>query len=163
GTIGRFWNDSFGAAYAELETKLAAKYDATPEIREVVISRCTTVFAEPFIRDVRLPTNISAFLDAGFTIDADQRCHREEINAHKVWVHTRSDLSLNPYQAVGQGTDESFTEDMMAFCRSALGNRCVLANNSLRSFSQGTSYDQMYAQIKAMGPPIAFQTASPNN
>jgi hypothetical protein len=158
GTVGRFWNDDFGAAYADLQTKLAAKYDSAPEIREITISRCTTVYAEPFIRDARDPAAVSALLGAGFTVDADHRCHAEEILAHQVWTHTRSDLSFNPYQVLGGSTrtDEAFTEQMMSFCRSSLGARCVLANNSLRTPLQ---FPAMYAAIQALGPPIAFQTA----
>jgi hypothetical protein len=158
GSIGRFWTPAFGAAYADLETKLAAKYDSAPEIREVTISRCTTVYVEPFIRDTADPAAVQALLSAGFTVAADQTCHREEILAHQVWVHTRSDLSFNPYQVVGAGlgSDESFTEEMMSLCRATLGPRCVLANNSLRTPLQ---FPALYAQIKSLGPPIAFQTA----
>jgi hypothetical protein len=161
GTVGRFWNDDFGAAYNDLENKLAAMYDSAPEIREITISRCMTVYAEPFIRDEANPVAVRALLDAGFTVDADQRCHREEITAHLVWTTTRSDLSFNPYQNIGGGprTDEAFTEDMMSFCRSTLGARCVLANNSLRTPLQ-FQYQAMYDNIKSLGPPIAFQTAS---
>jgi hypothetical protein len=158
GTIGRFWTNGFGAAYNDLEMKLSAMYDSAPEIREVTISRCTTVYAEPFIRDAANPSAVSALLQAGFTLDADQKCHREQILAHQVWAHTRSDLSFNPYQRIGGGprSDEAFSEEMMSFCRSTLGARCVLANNSLRTPLQ---FPEMYAAIQALGPPIAFQTA----
>jgi hypothetical protein len=158
GTIGRFWTDDFGAAYSDLQLKLAAKYDSAPEIREITISRCTTVYAEPFIRDASSSVAVAALMSAGFTVDADQRCHREEIVAHQVWIHTRSDLSFNPYQNLGGGPvrDEAFTESMMSFCRSTLVARCVLANNSLRV---PPLYSDMYASMKSQGPPIAFQTA----
>ncbi len=160
GTIGRFWTDAFGAAYDDLQAKLAARYDSAPEVREVTISRCSTAYPEPFIRDVSSPTTVHALLAAGFTIASDQRCHREEIVSHLVWAQTRSDLSLNPYQVVDDSGrvkgDEAFTDQMMGFCRSTLGARCVLANNSLRTPLQ---YPDMYDQIHSLGPPIAFQTA----
>jgi hypothetical protein len=158
GTVGRFWTDDFGAAYRDLQAKLAAKYDSAPEIREITISRCTTVYAEPFIRDAASPGTVANLMSAGFTVDADQRCHREEIVAHQVWIQTRSDLSFNPYQNLGGGPvrDEGFTETMMSFCRSTLGPRCVLANNSLRV---PPLYPDMYASMKLDGPPIVFQTA----
>ncbi len=162
GTVGRFWNDDFGAAYADLQAKLAAKYDTAPEIREVTISRCTTAYAEPFIRDASSPSTVAGLLAAGFTVAADQRCHRDEILAHKVWIHTRSDLSFNPYQIIdGTGrNDETFTEDMMAFCRSTLDARCVLANNSLRAPQLVPAlYSELYVRMHSLGPPIAFQTA----
>jgi hypothetical protein len=158
GTIGRFWNDDFGAAYLDLQKELAAKYDTAPEIREITISRCTTAYAEPFIRDISSASTVSGLLSSGFTVAADQRCHREEILAHQVWLHTRSDLSFNPYQVISGSTrtSQTFTEDMLAFCRSSLGARCVLANNSLRTPLQ---FPWLYADIKSFGPPIAFQTA----
>ncbi len=162
GTIGRFWTADFGSAYSDLMTKLAAKYDSTPEVREITISRCTTVYAEPFIRDAGSPTTVSALLAAGFTVAADQQCHRDEIAAHDAWKSTRSDLSFNPYQVLGGPTrqiDESFTEQMMELCRSTLGARCVLANNSLRMPPQ---YPDMYNRMKELGPPISFQTSSLN-
>ncbi len=158
GTVGRFWSAEFGAAYDDLMTKLAAKYDSAPEIREITISRCSTAYPEPFIRDTASAATVHALLAAGFTVAADQNCLREEILSHQVWVHTRSDLSFNPYQVIGgtSRTDEVFTEQMMAFCRSTLGARCMLANNSLRVPLQ---YPAMYDYMRSLGPPIAFQTA----
>jgi len=158
GTIGRFWTDAFAAAYDDLQAKLAARYDSAPEIREITISRCSTVYPEPFIRDVASTATVDALLAAGFTVAADELCHQQEILSHRVWARTRSDLSFNPYQLVdrsGRG-DEAFTEQMMSFCRSTLGERCVLANNSLRTPLQ---FPQMYARIQSLGPPISFQTA----
>ena len=158
GTVGRFWSAEFGSAYDDLMSKLAAKYDSAPEVREVTISRCTTVYAEPFIRDAADADTVQNLLAAGYTVAADQQCHRDQIAAHQVWRHTRSDLSFNPYQLMGgqARTDETFTEQMMELCRSVLGSRCVLANNSLRVPLQ---FPVMYDRIMALGPPITFQTA----
>jgi hypothetical protein len=162
-TIGRFWTDEFGRAYADLQNKLAERYDGVAEVREVVISRCTTFFAEPFIRDKGDKTTVANLLDAGFTVDADRVCHQQQIEAHKVWQQTRSDLELNPYQDITRkgvrSVDEGFTETMMRYCRSTLGRRCVLENNSLTS---PPKYPAMYAAMKALGPPLAFQTATSN-
>jgi hypothetical protein len=162
-TIGRFWTDAFGRAYNDLETKLAERYDAVPEVREVVISRCTTFFAEPFIRDKGDKPTVANLLGAGFTVAADLACHQQEIAAHKVWQQTRSDLELNPYQNItkkgAKSVDEAFTESMMRMCRSTLGRRCVLENNSLAS---PPKYPAVYAAMKALGAPISFQTATAN-
>ena len=160
GTIGRFWTPAYGAAYATLQQELAARYDAAPEIREVTISRCTTVFSEPFIRDTNSPATVAALDAAGFTVALDKACEADEISAHQVWAQTRSDLSFNPYQVIG-GTgpgrvDEAFTESMMAECRTVLGSRCVLENNSLRT---PPLYAPMYEAMRLAGPPISFQTA----
>ncbi len=94
---------AFGAAYDNLETLLAAKYDSVPEIREVTIARCTTFYDEPFIRDTTAPATVSALIGAGYTLAADQTCQEEEIQAATVWHHTHSDLALNPYQVIEAG------------------------------------------------------------
>jgi hypothetical protein len=163
GTIGRFWLPAYGQAYQDLQNKLAARYDAVPEIREIAIARCTTIFMEPFLRGARSATNVAHLLAAGYSVAADQACEQQQVQAHAVWLHTRSDLSFNPMQVIlgpgRTGTDERFTEQMMSYCRQTLGARCVLENNSLRSTSLGSLYDQMYNAMRSLGPNIVFQTA----
>jgi hypothetical protein len=163
GTIGRFWTSAFGQAYQDLENKLAARYDKVPEIREVSISRCTTVYAEPFQRDAQDAASRANLLAAGFTVAADEACIEQQIQAHRVWTHTRSDLALNPYQMIVSATqwtpNEKFTEQLMTYCRQVLGSRCILENNSLSSTSLAGN---MYRAIKARGPNISFQTAVMN-
>lgn len=163
GTVGRFWTNAFGQAYNHLQSLLAAKYDQVPEIREVTISRCTTFYAEPFIRDVSDPATVSALLAAGYTLGADDTCQRQEIDAATVWRHTHSDLSFNPYQVINPdgtiATDEAYTGLIMSYCRQILGLACVLENNSLRTPIPPT-YQTMYAQMQTLGQPITFQTAA---
>jgi hypothetical protein len=162
-TIGRFWTSAYGAAYDDLERKLAARYDGVADLREIVISRCTTFFAEPFIRDKGDKQTVANLFDAGYSTAADHVCHQEQIQAHQVWQHTRSDLELNPYQDIERkgaaSVDEAFTESMMQYCRAVLGPRCVLENNSL---AEPLKYPQMYGAMRQLGAPIAFQTATAN-
>jgi len=163
GTVGRFWTDAFGQAYDQLETLLAAKYDQVLEVREVTISRCTTFYDEPFIRDASDPSTVSALIAAGYTAEADENCQRQEIDAATVWQHTHSDLSFNPYQVINPdgstSADPDFTDLMMSYCRQVLGPACVLENNSLRVPPQ-PAYEEMYAEMQSLGQPIAFQTAA---
>ena len=163
GSVGRFWTPEFGAAYADLQTKLAALYDGIDVVREVAIDRCSTLSAEPFLRQINYGPNLAQYRASGYTVAADQQCEREEIDAHKVWAQTRSALALDPYTAVNPTTtsvDEPFTESMMDYCRASLGSLCVLGNNGLRDSDQGPDFDAMYNAIKARGAPIYFQTAT---
>jgi hypothetical protein len=164
GTVGRFWTAEFGAAYAQLQGKLAALYDGVPEIAEVTVSRCTTVFDEPFLREISSPDAPNAYLAAGYTVAADQRCQREEIDAHRVWRRTRSGVAFNPYQFIAADgkarIDEGFTEQMMTYCRTSIGPRCVLENNSIRWPPLTGRYASMYAAMQRLGHPISFQTAA---
>ncbi len=65
GTIGRFWSPEFGKAYADLQAKLAARYDGVPEVREVTVSRCSTIFDELFVRQPGEPKNVQSLLSGG--------------------------------------------------------------------------------------------------
>ncbi|MBV8959909.1 MAG: putative Ig domain-containing protein, partial [Actinobacteria bacterium] len=165
-SIGLFWSTDFASAYADLQSKLAALYDDTPEISQVEITQCTIWTGEPFLRDAGTPQTVSALLAFGYTAEADSTCQQQEVDAHQVWAHTRSGLAFNPYQHIypdgSSSTDEPFTESMMTYCRSSLGLRCVLANNSIRSTPQGPSYTDMYNAMQANGRPMAFQTAAPD-
>ncbi|MDQ6848374.1 MAG: hypothetical protein M3019_12475 [Candidatus Dormibacteraeota bacterium] len=164
GTVGRFWTDAFGAAYADLWQRLAARYDAVPEIREVTVSRCMTFYAETMIRDVEDPSTVQNLLSAGFTINADKSCISQEIQLGTAWHSTRIGVAFNPYQlVVGAGvhaSDEDFTEQMMHVCRTTLGSQCVLENNSIRFPLQPGLYQQMYEAMILLGSPISFQTAA---
>jgi hypothetical protein len=181
GTLGPFWTPGYAAAYADLQAKLAARYDSNPLVRDVTVAQCMTVFAEPFQRD---DTNFAALYAAGYTVAADQECLRGQVDAHRVWKHTHQSLSFNPYKpwqlgATGALTQalagEDFTLSVMAYCRAQLGAACTLENNSIRSAfigmqsptsSQGTAqlrqYAALYQEIVRLGPAITFQTAGPN-
>jgi hypothetical protein len=170
GTVGPFWTASYATAYQDLQTKLAAIYDGNPLLREVVISQCMTVYAEPFLRD---DTNFAALAAQGYTVQSDENCLMDEVDAHKVWVHTHSSLSFNPYRPwvpeagggyIQTNADEGFTYTVMNYCRAILGLRCTLENNSIRSSYIGASgsYARMYSEMRALGPAITFQTAQPS-
>src|SRR5947199_181494 len=78
-----------------LQTKLAALYDGVDVVREVTIDRCTTLNAEPMLRQFNYGPNLTAYRSSGYTLDADQQCQREQVDAHQVWAHTRSSFAFN--------------------------------------------------------------------
>jgi hypothetical protein len=163
-TVGRFWTAQYGAAYAQFESELAAKYDDVPVVREVDISRCSLIFDEDMIRYLQDTTTSADLLAAGYTVSADQSCQEQQVQEMKVWHHTRLDYAFNPYQeiaATGNSPDVTFTDQMMSYCRAVLGRQCVLFNESIRSpiTELGIEYAQMYATMKQLGAPIAFETA----
>ena len=132
GTVPRFWTRPFGKAYNDLQRRLAARYDDRAVLGEVAISRCTVFYAEPFLRHSTSASNRSALVRAGYSRKKDRACHRSEVVAHRVWQRTRSGLAFNPAQFVtakGRAVvDDRFTAQMMSYCRSRLGTRCVLEN-----------------------------------
>lgn len=164
GTIGRFWTANFGRAYADLQNKLAAKYDLVPQIREITVSRCSTIFDEPFVRQFGDKSNVAALLAAGYTSAADKQCIVDSIAEHNVWRHTTSDVDFSPFPLIadpGGARDLAFPESVMVTCRAELGMRCGLQNNSLSSDKLASStFQQLYQRMTALGPTIVLQTAS---
>ncbi len=47
GTLGQWWKPGYRSAWAELQQALAGRYDTNPLVREVAVSSCTTLTAEP--------------------------------------------------------------------------------------------------------------------
>ena len=164
GTIGRFWTADFGKAYDDLQTKLAAKYDDVPEIRELTVSRCSTIFDELFVRQPGDVQNNQALKGAGYTEAADEQCIQQAVQAHAVWQHTTSDVDFSPFPNVddpSQPPDLAFTERVMRLCRDALGVRCGLQNNAISTDKlDNPTFTSMYAAMTALGPPIILQTAA---
>jgi hypothetical protein len=123
-----------------------------------------TFYAETFLRQAGTPETPRALLDAGYSVEADQRCHTEQVDAHRVWTTTRSGLTFNPYHRIegnGNVTAElDFPKEMMRYCREALGSHCVLENYSLSSPLRDGLYQELYPALVAAGRPLAFQTAA---
>jgi hypothetical protein len=167
GTVGRFWTPQFGAAYQDLQNKLAAAYDNVPQVRQTDVTRCQTIFSETYLRDTMNKDNARALVAAGFTRAQDDVCHTQQMQAHLVWKHTRSDVAFNPYTAIApDGTvkqDMPYTLAQMDYCRQLLGIRCVLENHSLAEGRiTNKNYGAIYAKMRAMAGSGAFdfQTAT---
>jgi hypothetical protein len=160
-----FWTPEFSARYNNFMNKLAAKYDNDNRVAEVTISKCMTTYAEPMIRQQADATNVKNALSAGYTYTADTQCLKQNIdNVSANWSRTRFSIALNPFQGFNRPASDTpltVTLDTMQYCRKVLGWRCVIGNNSLRSTSLGQDYEDLYAAMKAAGPPMYFQTATP--
>ncbi|MDX6323862.1 MAG: hypothetical protein QOK15_216 [Nocardioidaceae bacterium] len=179
GTLGAFWSAGYMRAYADLQRLLAARYDDAPLLLDVVISGCMTIYAEPLQRDI---SGFDALFRAGYTTQADRTCLLRQVDAHDVWQHTHQSLALNPYRPWVQGsggptqaaTDLSVTSTVASYCRSKLGQRCTLSNNSIRSAYAGyltgdtdqstgePPYAALYRVLRTEGPPMSFQCAAPS-
>lgn len=172
GTLGPFWTEGYADAYADFQRRLAATYDDVAVVRDVSISQCMILYAEPFQRDL---DDFSALYAAGYSVADDEACLRSQVNAQVPWIHTHQSLSLNPYRpwvtepggAPRQGAvDLDVTRAVMAYCRETLADRCTLENNSIRSDWITSSMPQpmaeLYAAMSGAGGPLTFQTASPS-
>lgn len=164
GTLGRFWTPAFESAYADLQAKLAAKYDDVPEVREITVSGCTTIFDEPFVRQPGDKNNTTNLLQAGYSEEANKSCISSAIAAHAVWQHTTSDLDFSPLPSVTEPdapNDVDYPITVMSECRKVLGVRCGLQNNALSTSKLADpTFQKMYAAMVELGTPVVFQTAA---
>lgn len=153
--VGHYWTKAYESALADLQAKLAAKYDGNSVVREVVMGGSSLCYPEPFLR-----YSWTTLTAAGATVARDEGSIKQEIAAYRIWKHVLVDMAFNPYDAPGSSGLTFTLQEMKAF-RKAFGTQGVLTNDSLRaSYASGTgNYQTMYAQMAAQGGPIAFQVA----
>ncbi|MGC4016981.1 MAG: hypothetical protein QM755_21075 [Luteolibacter sp.] len=162
-TVGRFWTKDYRDAWRSLQTRLAERYDAEPLIREVSNTSGSTMTDEAVLlpADAESVTNLKA---AGFTDELFKACLLEAPADFARWRTTRVEMVCNPYRAIDSGKPKpnmEFTLKLMQHARQELGPRAVLSNHSL-SKTTAEQLIPIYAEIQRLGPPIAFQTHSPN-
>jgi hypothetical protein len=160
-TVPRFWTTEVMAAYDQLQTKLATKYDGNAAIGQVTLNGPMTQFPEPYLRNASDPANAKALLSAGFTVAQDTVAHDRNMQAGTAWTTTPLEVTFNPYQSVTAAKvfpNVAYTITEMQQFRALYGGRAVLANYSI-STSRTGDYSTMYAEQKRLGKPIAYQTA----
>lgn len=158
-TVGKYWTPDFIAAWRAFQARLAARYDAEPIIRQVAVTSCAPQTDEPFVPSV--DTDARANLTrAGYSDAAEEACLRGAFDDYAAWATTAVDYPFNVFGKLGGGNDPAVSIAIMDQCRAALGERCVLANHAL-SAPLRTVDAAIYHEIETLGPPINFQTESP--
>ena len=165
-TLGRFWTDSpappapnYQTVWAQLQTQLAAKYDANPLIQEVAVTSCTSYTAEPFY----LPNDTTVsqpLIAAGYSDASYQRCLQQAVADYAPWQTTRLEFTFNPFSGLNppQG-DLAFSERVMRGCRQVAAQRCILSNHDLDTQPPSPSTIlPLYAVLRKLGPNITFQS-----
>jgi hypothetical protein len=162
-TLGRWWEAPYRAAWAGLQQALASHYDSQPVLRDVAVSSCATLTAEPF---VITPGTVKAASAAGWTPAAQQACLDGAFSDYAAWRHTAIYYPMNPFPG-----DLAITTEVMGRCaHSEVGGGpwCILGNNALSSDSATTQrVAAVYAEINTLwtanptGTPISFQMNSP--
>ncbi len=121
GTLGQWWKSGYRSAWASLQQALAARYDSNPVLREVAVSSCTTLTAEPF---VMAPATIALATADGWTTAAQQACLDGAFKDYGPWMRTAIYYPMNPLSGSMTVTDE-----VMQRCASSStsgGPSCVL-------------------------------------
>jgi len=157
-TVGRFWTPEYRKAWADMQTRLAAKYESRPLIREVAMTSCMSFTAEPFFVPTEEPVQ-TPLRAAGFTDAAYKQCLAHGIDDFSGWTASRIVLSVNPLRTgPNQGNGNAqFTMNLMKACRATLHARCVLDNHDLETHASA-ALKPIYALMQQLGPELVFQT-----
>jgi len=174
GTLGRWWDPKYRAAWADLQQQLAARYDGNPLLLEVAVSSCATLTAEPMIMPAG-PAAAQQLLAAGWTNRAETDCLNGAFDDYAVWHRTAIDFAFNPFTTISpsgqRGVSTTVTDMLMTRCAesaAAGGPRCVLDNHGLSPDAATTARSApVYAQIDALWNThptstwVTFQTDGP--
>jgi hypothetical protein len=165
GTLGQWWKPGYRSAWAGLQQALASRYDSNPVLREVAVSSCSTLTAEPF---VMAPGTILLATADGWSASAQQACLDGAFSDYAPWTRTAIYYPVNPLAG-----DQTITDEVMQRCATsgaAGGPTCVLANNALNPVSATTGRSApTYAEMNLLWvanrstTPIAFQMDGPDN
>src|SRR4051794_23239867 len=175
--IPKFWADEYVKAFADVQAKLAAMYDDVPEVREVVDGCTGSTTAEAFIRPFseKRTDAVQAFLQGGYTKDADIKAIKASFDAMKVWKKTLISVCFSNFKKLNSdGTVDEDINQTMAFVNDFInefGKQAVVGNNGLRPGTghHGQRWQEggdMYALANyfkklhdSKGAKIYFQTA----
>jgi hypothetical protein len=162
-TLGRWWETPYRSAWAGLQHALAKRYDNEPVLRDVAVSSCATLTAEPF---VMAPGTIRAATAAGWTPAAQQTCLDGAFSDYAAWRHTAIYYPMNPFPG-----DPAITTEVMGRCAHSEGGGgpwCILGNNALSPDSATTQrVAPVYAEINGLwsadptSTPVSFQMNAP--
>jgi hypothetical protein len=165
GTLGRWWTPDYRSAWSKLQQALAARYDSNPLIREVAVSSCSTLTAEPF---VMAPTTVAIATSDGWTMSDQQNCLDGAFSDYAPWAHTAIYFPMNPLDG-----NHTVTDQIMERCVASSadgGPLCILGNNALDPVSDTTGrsapiYGEMDAlwSARPQGTPIGFQMNGPTS
>ena len=169
-TVGHWWQPDYRAAWAVLQTALAARYDSNPLINEVVVASCASLTDEPTVM-AATPDVASVLLADGWSNAAEQACLDSAFSDYAAWHHTAiyypfgvvTTLSSNGHR----GVDPTATAEVMQRCADSFssgGPWCILGNNALDGLKGGTfvysEINNLYA-ADSKNTAVAFQMNSP--
>lgn len=164
--VVRWWQPEVGKAYYDLQKALAARYDRNPRFIAITMTRCSSIWAEPLMRQINDKATRDALWDAGLRPDIDKTCQLETVKMHaEIWKQTYSTLAVNPYQEIdesakGWHANVDYTIELIKQAKSILGGRLLIQNNSLKDNlpPPQSDYGRMMEAMRQSGAILGFQT-----
>lgn len=177
--VPKWWQPAYAAEYERFMKRLEAEVGSKPSVREVSVSTCMTVYAEPLQRQAGTGTNAAKIAASDYSYQQDLACQYRSIDATAaIWPKQRVSFAFNPFKAFDAPAVNRKTVDvlsLMEYGRKTLGDRFVAGNHSLRSKTNNTitcpngrvvpdsdlgyDYNLIYCALEADNGPVYFQTA----
>jgi hypothetical protein len=168
-----FWSALYAQAWRRLQNRLGQKYDPEPLIAQISNTSCTSDDDEPnaisrLSDKTQGLSSIRNLHAAGYTDAAFQRCMLNAAQDYAAWKTTPVNFSLGPIFLLDRAKDfqppprdAAFTVNLVSRWRAELGARGILANHNM-SYPLNKHNLEVYEAIRMAGPPIEFQTHSPD-
>jgi hypothetical protein len=164
--VVKWWDPEAGKAYYKLQMALSQRYDRNPRFVAITISRCSSIWAEPLMRQLNDKATRDALWKAGLRADIDKACQIDAVKVHaELWKQTRSTLSLNPYQEIedspkGWKSNVDYSIDLIKQARSLLGDRLLVQSNSLKDAAPApeSDYGRLLEAMRKGAVGMGFQT-----
>lgn len=162
GCVPRFWTTEYLSRYAAFISAAGTRYDAQPQVLDVVNGACMTFTAEPFILGGK--TAAEALYRAGLTLQRHKDClTRSTAMIDRAFPHTRISLAtFDGWQVPsdpGGETDWPMERALLQQLRKAYGDKLVLQNNGLadQTCTASDGDQNLYCYLRSIPPPKGFQ------
>ena len=169
GCIPYFWTDYYLGQYQQLMNEVKRRYGSNVKLSEVVVSSCSTIYAEPFYRAHKDLSSNTRLYDAGLTYNTDLYCHEQSMTIHNTTFPNKlSSLAINPWEImdptkdIGMRRDWKPTYDFAQKWRATMGTRLVLQNNGWGETEGCPSGElpttNVYCYLKSVAQPKGYQS-----
>jgi len=166
-TLGRWWSESYEAAWSTFQNALAARYDHDPLIAGVQVTSCSTTTDEPFIVNA---VDLPPLEAAGRTTAAYESCLQGALRNYSGWHNTAVYFPINTMPKLDNGPKNGsiFATQIVQQCAASAsksGPRCVIDNHGLGKTSHAsfnwlsTAIDHLWQQNPTT-TLVAFQADS---
>jgi hypothetical protein len=160
-TLGRWWEQPYRDSWSGLQQALSQAFDGNPVLRDVAVSSCTSLTAEPFV--LSLATERVA-ATAGWTAADQSTCVQGAFTDYSAWQQTSLYYPIN----AGTTPADASAAAVLTRCAQATVPRCVVGINNLSPSAPTGRGGRTYSTIDSLWTAshghvaVSFQMNGPN-
>ncbi|HEY5334816.1 MAG TPA: hypothetical protein VIJ71_02205 [Mycobacteriales bacterium] len=142
-TLGRWWEQPYRDAWSGLQQALAQAFDGNPVLRDVAVSSCSSLTAEPFVLS---PATERVAATAGWTAADQSACLEGAFTDYAAWRQT----SLYYPGNAGTAPADASVTAVLTRCAQATVPRCIVGINNLSPTAPTGRAGQTYSTIDSL-------------